>query len=207
MTIQQSANVQMDLLHEVINDCWMPTDSATMNFLLDDEEIQRIYAELLTVENPTDLSLNSFSDISENSSYNFDEPYDSGSRSSESMTPPLSSDDLDDESFNYQEWLIYDRSTCKHRAPKLLEFLHLLLKNTRYNSYASWLDKSQGLFRIYKPDEVARLWRKVKVRRSNGSMNYDTFSRGIRYYYKSGLMIKTHTKHTYCFAKVWDMSN
>ncbi|CAF1042016.1 unnamed protein product, partial [Adineta ricciae] len=194
MTTQESANVQIDLLHEVINDCWMPSDSTSTNLIIDDDEIQRIYADLLTVENLTDLWPNSFSDFPEKDQYNFDKQYDSGSPSSGSMTPSPSSDDLDDESFNYQEWLRYDRSLCKHRAPKLLEFLYLLLENTRYNSYASWLDRSQGLFRIYKPDEVARLWRKVKVRRSNGSMNYDTFSRGIRYYYKSGLMIKTHTK-------------
>ncbi|CAF1043219.1 unnamed protein product, partial [Adineta ricciae] len=193
MTTQQSANVQMDLLNEVINDCWMPIDSATTNLIIDDDEMQRIYADLLTVESATDLSLNSFLDISENGSYDCDKTYHSGSPSSDSMTP-LSSDDLDDESFNYQEWSIHDRSTGKHRAPKLLEFLYLLLNNKCYTSYASWLDRSQGLFRIHKPDQVARLWRKVKVRRSNGSMNYDTFSRGIRYYYKSGLMIKTHTK-------------
>ncbi|UJR27358.1 hypothetical protein I4U23_008650 [Adineta vaga] len=206
-----SSNTPWDILIEFIDSLWIPNDSTNFIDNLDEEAIQQIYAELLTVENPTNYSCESFDSLFHDESNSMEStrnPFDISdgcqSSSSRSMTP-LSSDDADDEpTFNFQDWYIYDRATCKTRPPKLFEFLHLLLNNTRYSSHASWLNKNDGLFRIHKPNEVASLWRKVKVRRTNGSMNYDTFARGIRYYYKSGLMLKTHTKHTYCFAQISD---
>jgi hypothetical protein len=116
--------------------------------------------------------------------------------------PSIIDDLLDDDeiSFDRMEWLIKDSSTEKIRPPKLCEFLYLILDNSRYNSYASWLDESQGLFRIHKPIQVTKLWEKVKIRHTNTTMNFDKFSRGIRYYYGSGLMIRTNKKYTYRFA-------
>jgi hypothetical protein len=68
-----------------------------------------------------------------------------------------------------------------------------------YSSYISWLNKDQGLCKIHQPDQVAILWGKVKNRKTIGIMNYEVFARGIRFYYKSGLMIKTNKKHTLRF--------
>lgn len=103
--------------------------------------------------------------------------------------------------FYSNEWQIYDRSLDKMRRPRQNEFLRLLLQNDRYSSYVSWVDKSQGLFRILEPDRVAKLWERVKSRQTNGKMDYETFARGIRYYYGKGLMVKTNKKHTFCFKQ------
>ena len=135
-----------------------------------------------------DVSAMSYSDDSESSSE---------SAQSQSQSPI----NEEKEYFDISEWLIQDRVSRKVRPPKLYEFLRLLLSNPRYVSYASWINKSEGLFKIHRPAEVACLWKKMKVRRTMGSMDYDTFARGIRYYYKSGAMIKTRTRHTYCFAR------
>lgn len=173
-------------------------------------EIKRIYTELRTVEEisydqnilfyPVNITgtENIGMEISDDSTgtNTFE---DSGS-SPESIT--LQSSDYDDtELFDSTEWMVRDNSSCKIRPPKLYEFLGLLLDNSRYISYASWVNGREGLFKIHKPIQVAYLWKRVKVRKTNGCMDYNTFARGIRYYYKSGTMIKTHTKHTYCFAR------
>lgn len=113
---------------------------------------------------------------------------------------PLSMDiDFNEIPLEAQEWLITDSITRKHRAPRQNEFLLLLLENLKYSSYVTWIDKSQGLFKINRPDQVAKLWNKVKNRHTNGLMDYETFARGIRFYYKSGQMIKTHKKQTFRF--------
>ena len=109
-------------------------------------------------------------------------------------------DDNVDQSLDLQEWIVVDGSSKKLRPPKLYEFLRLLLNNPRYSSYIAWSDVEKGVFKIKKPAQVANLWKQVKVRKTHGCMDYDTFARGIRYYYKSKLMVKTNTRHTYCFA-------
>ena len=121
---------------------------------------------------------------------------------SENINSELSHEHDDEISFDATQWTIRDTIARKIRPPKLHEFLRLLLDNERYVSYASWLDKNAGLFKIHKPAQVASLWRQVKIRKPVGSLDYDIFARSIRYYYKSGLMIRTHTKRTYRFAQV-----
>jgi hypothetical protein len=101
--------------------------------------------------------------------------------------------------FNPKEWLINDSITGKLRPPRQNEFLYHLLEDSRYSSYLCWLDRNQGLFKIHEPDQVTTLWTKVKNRQTTGIMDYDTFARGIRYYYKSGSMMKTHKKYTFRF--------
>lgn len=102
-------------------------------------------------------------------------------------------------SFRSSDWLVMDTSTKKYRPPKQNEYLYLLLENQDYSSFASWVDRNQGTFKIHEPDRVAALWKLIKNRKTKGTMDYNTFARGIRYYYKSGLMIKTNKKHTFRF--------
>ena len=109
------------------------------------------------------------------------------------------SDDPTEVPFNAHDWLIQDLITRKVRAPRQNEFLYLLLENPRYTPYLSWLSKPNGVFKIHQPERVATLWRRVKRRQTHGVMDYDTFARGIRYYYKSGIMLKTHKKYTFRF--------
>ncbi|CAF2346183.1 unnamed protein product [Rotaria sp. Silwood2] len=108
-------------------------------------------------------------------------------------------DDSNEFSVNPKEWLIIDPTSRRRRAPRQNEFLYLLLDRPYYSSYLTWLNKNEGLFKIHAPEQVAKLWSKVKNRKTNGTMNYDKFARGLRFYYKSGSMIKTHKKHTFRF--------
>ena len=100
---------------------------------------------------------------------------------------------------NPTEWLIIDAITGKFRAPRQNEFLYLLLENSSYSSYISWLNRNEGLFKIHEPERIATLWSQVKNRQTNGIMSYDIFARGIRYYYQTGSMVKTNKKHTFRF--------
>ena len=114
-------------------------------------------------------------------------------------TEPESIDDSNEIYFDPKEWLINDNNSGKVRAPRQNEFLYFLLEDSRYSSYLSWLDRSEGLFKIHQPERVVHLWTKVKNRQTNGTMDYDTFARGLRYYYQLGTMIKTHRKYTFRF--------
>ncbi|CAF0898241.1 unnamed protein product [Adineta steineri] len=199
----------METLCDFLDDLYTSNYLAINNNELEESTIHRIYTDLTTVENLTNdeyVSLLHLVNediptaemiVSENI---FTSIRSDDSQSSVRSNTPISSDNDDKEQFNPKEWLVRDASSRQIRQPKLYEFLHRLLDNSRYNSYASWLNKDEGLFKIHKPAHAANLWKQVKRRRTNGSMDYDTFARGIRYYYKSGSMIKTHTKHTYCFA-------
>lgn len=98
------------------------------------------------------------------------------------------------------EWFIYDSLTKRHRSPRLFEFLILLLSKSHYEMYASFMDRSKGLFQIHQPEKVAELWQAVKSRQSNQKMTYDKFARAIRWYYKSNIMQKTNTRYTFQFS-------
>ncbi|CAF0722634.1 unnamed protein product [Adineta ricciae] len=110
--------------------------------------------------------------------------------------------DIEELLFDPTEWLVHTDPNEKMRAPKLYEFLVLLLNNQSYSAYASWVDKEEGIFEIHNPTQVVKLWEKVKSRKTKQKMNFDTFSRGIRMYYARGDMIPTYTRYTYRFASM-----
>ncbi|CAF0913924.1 unnamed protein product [Adineta ricciae] len=101
---------------------------------------------------------------------------------------------------NRKEWLISDASSSRLRSPRLFEFLLLLVAKPHYESYASFTDRSKGIFQIHQPEKVAALWQAVKSRQSNQKMTYDKFARAIRWYYKSNIMQKTNTRYTFQFS-------
>jgi hypothetical protein len=183
----------------------------------DDDHLERIYTDLLGVERSMghphlqlsntamDELLLSYIDV-EKQIYVV-ENSDTDASSPRCLNTESSVDDDVDQPLDHQEWTVVDGSSKKLRPPKLYEFLHLLLNNSRYSSYIAWSDERKGVFKIKKPAQVANLWKQVKVRKTNGYMDYDTFARGIRYYYKSKLMIKTNTRHTYCFARASSVSD
>ncbi|CAF5056380.1 unnamed protein product, partial [Rotaria sp. Silwood1] len=173
--------------------------------VLEEWNIQKVYEDLVTVLKLT----------SNDPCISYDDPFNNDGVIHYEKRPPvqtfssdksnnpktlLDENNDDTEFFNPKEWTMEDPSSSKVRPPRLFDFLCLLLNNLRYASYASWIKKDEGLFKIHNPAKVASLWKKVKLRQTHGLMSYDTFSRAIRYYYKSGLMIKTHRKHTYRFA-------
>ncbi|CAF0936673.1 unnamed protein product [Rotaria sordida] len=101
---------------------------------------------------------------------------------------------------NRKEWLVEDLISKRQRSPRLFEFLILLLGKPQYICYASFIDKSKGIFLIHQPQKVAELWQAVKSRQSNQRMTYDKFARAIRWYYKSNIMQKTNTRYTFQFS-------
>ncbi|CAF2346200.1 unnamed protein product [Rotaria sp. Silwood2] len=171
----------------------------------------KIYTNLITVENFPSVVYKSFDDSNSGGAMHSQRNFpghafdsktsdDPESLSIGKTSSPLNENNADAGCFNDDEWIIEDSASLKMRPPKLCEFLHLLLNNPRYASYTSWVNNNEDLFKIHNPAKVASLWRKIKLRRTHRPMDYETFSRGIRYYYKSGLMIKTHRRHTYRFA-------
>ncbi|KAK4302654.1 hypothetical protein Pmani_025269 [Petrolisthes manimaculis] len=68
----------------------------------------------------------------------------------------------------------------------LWRFLLDLLHDPRYTPYyIRWLDRTDGIFRIMESDMVAQLW---GLARKNNNMNYEKMSRGMRTYYKRGIL-------------------
>ncbi|XP_050721762.1 protein bric-a-brac 1-like [Eriocheir sinensis] len=69
----------------------------------------------------------------------------------------------------------------------LWRFLLDLLHDNRYTPmYIRWLDRPNGIFRIMESDMVAQLWGRA---RKNSNMNYEKMSRGMRTYYKRGILL------------------
>jgi hypothetical protein len=121
---------------------------------------------------------------------------------SEELPPPINptENSSTDIRTDIREWLITDKNSNRQRPPRLYEFLILLLKKEHYASYASYKDKSQGIFEVHQPEKVANLWQQVTNRQSHNRMTYDKFARAIRWYYKDDIMKKTNTRHTFQFS-------
>ncbi|CAF0893296.1 unnamed protein product [Rotaria sp. Silwood1] len=174
------------------------------NYDDDENAILRQYEDFRTVHN---ISENSSTAIISSNGKNVDFYKHINCITLSSSTPFIATNnnvaqslnDYNEIPFDYNEWQIHDSHVVKKRPPRQNEFLQLLLANPRYCSYLCWLDKKRGLFRILQPDQVVKLWEKVKGRQTQGKMSYETFARGIRHYYKTGMMIKTNKKYTFCF--------
>lgn len=67
---------------------------------------------------------------------------------------------------------------------------NLLLDPTYCPSIIKWEDYSQGKFRFLKPDEVAKIWGKMK---QNDHMTFEKFSRAMRYHYRQGVLVSVPT--------------
>jgi hypothetical protein len=112
--------------------------------------------------------------------------------SAESSSPDIPTDP--------KEWLVTEQGSRRQRPPRLYEFLIMLLEKPHYASYASYKDKSQGVFEIHEPEKVANLWQQVKNRQSSQKMTYDNFARAVRWYYKGEIMKKTNARYTFQFT-------
>ena len=108
---------------------------------------------------------------------------------------------LNDIPTDLSEWMIMDTISKRQRPPRLYEFLLSLLEKPHYHTYASYTNRSQGIFHIHEPQKVATLWEKVKSRQTTQTMTYDKFARAIRWYYKSDIMKKTNTRYTFQFSQ------
>ncbi|KAL0893434.1 hypothetical protein ABMA27_015018 [Loxostege sticticalis] len=84
------------------------------------------------------------------------------------------------------------RKICKRpRSVSVPEFLRNLLLDTRYNpTIIKWEDRELKKFRFVKPDEVAKLWGKLK---QNDNMTFEKFSRAMRYHYRQSVLVSVPT--------------
>ncbi|XP_051916086.1 ETS homologous factor isoform X1 [Hippocampus zosterae] len=72
------------------------------------------------------------------------------------------------------------------RGSHLWEFIRdILLHPERNPGLIKWEDRTEGVFRFLKSEEVAQLWGKKK---NNSSMTYEKLSRAMRYYYKREIL-------------------
>jgi hypothetical protein len=184
----QSSSCSMDSLEATLD---YNDDEPSYSFITNYDEFNE-YVEMLE-EISTEQRTSLYPKSSNNNQMEIEPPSPTNSEAS-----VLNS--TDEIYFDQKEWLIRHPPTDKIRPPKLYEFLHLLLNNSRYSSYASWLNRSEGLFQIHKPSEVTKLWERIRTRRTSSTMNFDKFSRNIRCQYHKGMMIPTRKKHTYRFA-------
>lgn len=75
-------------------------------------------------------------------------------------------------------WLQFIYLTDSRGKGKLWEFIRdLLLNSETCPSIIKWENRSEGIFRIVKSDEVAKRWGK---RKCNKSMTYEKMSRAMR---------------------------
>jgi len=63
--------------------------------------------------------------------------------------------------------------------------LNMLLDKKHNPSIIKWEDRDNGVFRIVRSDQVAKLW---GIRKGNPSMTYEKMSRAMRYYYKKRIL-------------------
>ena len=90
----------------------------------------------------------------------------------------------------------------------LWEFLLDLLMKEKCPQVIGWTCREMGEFVIKDANKLAQLWGDLKKR---PTMSYAKLSRGIRYYYEKGIMMKIPgRKYAYRFTdkiKVSDVSN
>ena len=81
---------------------------------------------------------------------------------------------------------------------KITLWMTRLLESPAHNPrVVKWEDKSEGTFRIVDQRELSRLW---GVAKRNPGMDYDKFSRAMRYYYKRGELVIVRKKLIYQFG-------
>lgn len=86
--------------------------------------------------------------------------------------------------------------------PELWSFFLELLTNEEHYHKIRWVNSDVAEFAILDNEDVAHLWGQTK---NKPNMNYDTMSRGIRYYYNQGIVAKGNNmmfKYNYCYTEV-----
>ncbi|XP_039295046.1 ETS homologous factor-like isoform X1 [Nilaparvata lugens] len=90
------------------------------------------------------------------------------------------------------------RKKKPEKVGRLWEFIRDLLNDSRYcPSIICWEDYEKGTFRFVQSEKVAKLWGEKK---ENSEMNFEKFSRAMRYYYKSKVLIPVQRRLVYQFG-------
>lgn len=124
----------------------------------------------------------------------------------EQATPDTSMTDMIDSCVDRQAELavkeVGSRKTDKQISSKLdsrrlWEFLDAVLHCEKYRDVAKWEDRTQGIFCIVNPGELARLW---GIHKNRPGMTYEKLSRALRYYYRLNIINRVPNKRlTYRF--------
>lgn len=89
---------------------------------------------------------------------------------------------------------------------RLHHFLFTLLEDETRRDCIRWVDRNNGIFQIKDKERVTELWGYLR----NRKMTYDSFSRGLRHYYRIGLLKpvskKLHYQLTEKALKKWDLN-
>lgn len=88
----------------------------------------------------------------------------------------------------------------RYRSPKIIEFLLHIGRSDNYSDYVTFNQES-GVIVIVDATAVVELWSQQRSRRDSTVLTYDNFARGLRYYYQSGIMIKTFHRYTFKFSQ------
>ncbi|KAK4886449.1 hypothetical protein RN001_002720 [Aquatica leii] len=84
------------------------------------------------------------------------------------------------------------RKNKKQKLGRIWEFLRDLLSNRdTCPSLIKWDDFKKGTFEFVKTEQVAKIWGK---RNDNKTMNFEKFSRAMRYHYKSETLLSVEKK-------------
>ncbi|KAK7072478.1 hypothetical protein SK128_018349, partial [Halocaridina rubra] len=88
----------------------------------------------------------------------------------------------------------------RKRGPKSWEFLYRLLMNPEYNpTLIRWEDRDTATFRLVRPEIIAQMW---GARNNQPNLIYNNFARGLRYHYKTGVLIQVSDRQlVYRFGK------
>ncbi|XP_051018694.1 ETS translocation variant 2 [Acomys russatus] len=111
--------------------------------------------------------------------------------------PPFSTPSRSSQRSDRATWTRH-HPRANHRGPiQLWQFLLELLHDGARSSCIRWTGNSRE-FQLCDPKEVARLWGE---RKRKPGMNYEKLSRGLRYYYRRDIVLKSGgRKYTYRFG-------
>lgn len=81
----------------------------------------------------------------------------------------------------------------KNGSIKIIDFMLNILNDKRFKHLAEWID-NEGAFKIVDPDKLSYFWGETKRSKRQNTMNYEKFSRALRYQYENGEMEKVKKK-------------
>ncbi|KAL5006328.1 hypothetical protein ScPMuIL_015134 [Solemya velum] len=123
-------------------------------------------------EQPSSSNLPSFTVLARSlATPHTDYPHRGGSEGSES------------EGDDYDQEVVFPKG--RRGAKNVLLWKFLLQKLDDRTDLIQWIDIRKGVFKFLDTQEVSRLWGEKKRKQD---MNFEKLSRGIRHYYKDGLM-------------------
>ena len=86
-------------------------------------------------------------------------------------------------SIDIKKFLVYDKTTGRQRRPLLHEFIRIILETDEYSHLAEYIDRKNGIFKLYQPDQISQLWQYVKGRNSDNG-EFKSYRIGIKFFHQ-----------------------